>query len=120
MVLETPAAKAEKILIIDGNDGYADQVAEALKKDGYANVVLTKNSADGLKSLYDTLPHLVLLDISSPGLGGYEILNKKQNEPLLAKIPVFLVSTGGTPINMRNVPPGSVAEFVISLHGKPS
>jgi DNA-binding response OmpR family regulator len=120
MVLETPAAKAEKILIIDGNDGYADQVAEALKKDGYANVVLTKNSADGLKSLYDTLPHLVLLDISSPGLGGYEILNKKQNEPLLAKIPVFLVSTGGTPINMRNVPPGSVAEFVISLHAKPS
>jgi CheY-like chemotaxis protein len=66
--------------------------------------------------MYDTMPHLILVDIDLPGIDGYSILEKKQAEPLLAKIPVFLMSTQGVPINMRDVPKDSVAEFIIALH----
>ena len=35
---------------------------------------------------------------------------------MVSKIPVFLVSAQGVPINMRRVPAGSVEEFMMALH----
>jgi len=110
--------KSEKILIIEGNVAFGNKLVESIKADGYPNVSLVKNGVDGLKSIYDTLPHLVLLDITLEGSSGYDILAKKQAEPLLAKIPVFLMSTQGVPINMRTVPKDSVAEFITALHAE--
>ncbi len=111
--------KKEKILIIESDTKFGEQVVEALKNDGYP-VSLVKNGAEGLRSLMDTMPHLVLVDVSLEGMDGYEVLEKKQAEPLLAKIPVFLMSSQGVPINMQRVPPGSVVEFLMALHSNPS
>ena len=112
-------SKNEKILIVTGDGYFGEQVTAALKADGYKDVFLVKNGTEGLKSIYDILPHLVLLDITLPGTDGYEILAKKQAEKLLAKIPVFLLSTQGVPINMRNVPEGSVSEYIMAFHTDP-
>ena len=106
-------------MIIAGDGAFGEQLMNALQKDGYSQVFLMKNGTDGLKGIYDILPHLILLDITLPGMTGYEILAKKQAETLLAKIPLFLMSTQGLPINMRNVPPGSVAEYIMALHADP-
>jgi DNA-binding response OmpR family regulator len=111
--------KKEKILIIEGDSGFGEQIVASLKKSGYSNVTLVKNGTEGLKAIYDFLPHLVIVDITLPGTDGYQILSQKQSEPLLAKIPVFLLSTQGVPINMRNVPQGSVNEFIMALHASP-
>lgn len=111
--------KKEKILIIESDAKFGEQVVDALKNDGYS-VSLIKNGADGLRSLMDTMPHLLLVDVSLEGMDGYEILEKKQAEPLLAKIPVFLMSSQGVPINMQRVPAGSVVEFLMALHSNPS
>jgi DNA-binding response OmpR family regulator len=115
-----PAAqKKEKILIIDGNGSFGTKLADALRADGYL-VFLMNTAADGLKSIIDIMPHLVILDLVVPGGDAYDILEKKQAEPLLSKIPVFLLSTQGVPINMRRVPAGSVTEFIVSLEPNPA
>jgi len=111
--------KKEKILIIEGDGDFGESISEALKKEGY-NTFLVKNGAEAMKSIVDTLPHLILLDVVLTGADGYDILEKKQAEPLLAKIPVFLLSTQGVPINMRRVPTGSVADFLMALHMSPA
>ncbi|MFA6295100.1 MAG: response regulator [Candidatus Paceibacterota bacterium] len=108
--------KEEKILIIEGNVTFGEQISDALKKDGYKNILLIQDGTEGMKSIYDTLPNLILLDVTLSGQSGYDILAKKQSEPLLAKIPVFLLSTQGYPIVMKDVPQGSVAEFIMSIH----
>lgn len=108
--------KIQKILIIEANTTLAEQISEALKKDGYRNVYVANTGADGLQKIYDLLPHLVLLDVDMPDTNGYQILAKKQAEPLLARIPSFLLSTSGVPINMRDIPTGSVIEVIVSLH----
>ena len=69
-----------------------------------------------MKSLYEIDPQLLILDVTLSDMDSYEFLDKKQNTPLIAKIPVFLVSSQGVPINMRRVPAGSVAEFMMALH----
>ena len=111
--------KKEKILIIEGSGAFGERIVDLLKSDGYENVFLVKNGIDGLKSIYDFLPHLVLMDVVLPGQSGYDILAKKQAEPLLAKIPVFLMSTQGIPIIMKNVPQGSVTEYIMFMYTNP-
>jgi len=113
-----PTPKKEKILIIEGDVAFGEQVSSVLKQNGYTTF-LEKNGEDGLKSMYDILPHLIILDVTLPGIDGYQIIEKKNAEPLLAKIPVFLISTQGVPINMDKVPQGSVKEFMMALHTNP-
>jgi len=109
------APKTEKILIIESDKVSADRLVDALRAEGYKTQLVTQG-ADGLKAIYDNLPHLVILDVTLAGADGYDILQKKQAEPLLAKIPVFLLSTQGLPIDMQRIPPGSVMEFLVALH----
>jgi len=112
------SSRSEKILIIESDGSFGEQVADALRGEGYA-VTLVKNGPEGLKSIYDTLPHLVLLDVSLAGADSYEILRAKAAEHLLAKIPVFLLSSQAVPIDMRRVPEGSVAEYFTTMHIRP-
>lgn len=110
--------KSEKIVIIESSPIFGKQIQEDLTKDGYKNVYLFKSGEEGLKGLFDIIPHLVLLDISLSDMDGYKILSEKQAEPLLAKIPVFLLSVQATAINMHDIPPKSVMEVIISLNAK--
>src|SRR3990167_8038272 len=119
MSLNTHSPSQEKVLVIEAESIVGDKIASCLRQEGY-NVALVKNGVDGLKQIFDILPGLIILDITLPGLDGYDILDKKQAEPMLAKIPLFLLSTQGVPINMRRVPPGSVTEFIINLHEAPA
>jgi DNA-binding response OmpR family regulator len=107
--------KKEKILVIEGEVNFGKRIVDALEKEGYTASLETDGTA-GLKAIYDILPHLILVDIILPGTDGYKILEKKQAEPLLVKIPVFLISTQGVPINMARIPQGSVKEFILDLH----
>jgi len=111
--------EAEKILIIEGNTSFGKQLSDSLTKEGYA-VTFVSDGTKAVDTIVNLLPHLIILDVVVPGMDGYEILQKKHAEPLLSKIPVFLISTQSTPINMRRVPENSVAEFVLSFHSNPS
>jgi len=110
--------KKEKILIIEGDTTVGQQIVEALRNDGYT-VILCVNGTEGKKSMYENIPHLILLDVTLPDIDGYKILEEKQAEPLLAKIPVFLMSSQGVPINMKSVPENSVSEFLMAMHDSP-
>lgn len=114
----SPAAQKEKILILEGDGGFGDKIVQGLAKRGYETILVNKG-ADAFKSIVDNLPHLILLDITLQGADPYDILAKKQAEPMLAKIPLFLLSTQGLPINMRQVPAGSVKEFLMAMQSNP-
>src|ERR1035437_1476592 len=105
-------SKRDKILIIEGHVVFGQQVAELLTNEGF-ETILVKNGVEAMKMIYDRLPRLIILNSILPDTDSYEILEKKNAEPLLKKIPVFLVSTQGMPINMRRIPQGSVSEFVL-------
>lgn len=105
----------EKILIIEADVSFGKQIAEAVRKSGY-QTTLVHNAKEGIKAIYDTFPSLVIIDVTLPDTDGYTVLEKKQSEPAIAKIPIFLVSNQGVPINMRHVPDGSVAEYLMAIH----
>ncbi len=108
----------KKILVITGDGNFGERLRKTLQDGGYF-VILVKNGVEAVKAMIDTLPHLILLDVVVTGTDSYSILAEKQAEPMLAKIPLFLMSTQGTPINMRRVPQGAVAEFIVAMHAEP-
>lgn len=110
--------KKEKILIIEADVTSGEGLSEALKTAGYETTLVT-TGLEGMKLMFDTLPHLIFLDVILPDMEGYQVLQKKQSEPLLAKIPLYLMSAKGMPIDMRSVPQGSVTDFLMALHANP-
>ena len=107
--------KQEKILLVIADTTFGDQVNSALKKNGY-NTVLVKTGMEGLKTMNEIEPNLVILDVTLTDMDSYVFLEKKMDEPFLANIPLYLVSSQGVPINMRRVPQNSVTEFLMALH----
>ena len=110
--------RREKILIIECDGSFGEHIKDGLEARGY-EVILTKTCNDGLRAIYDSLPHLILLDADLPNDDSYAIIQKKQAERLLVKIPVFLLSMRGEPLNMHKIPEGSVEEYIVVMHIDP-
>ena len=60
--------------------------------DGLYNVVEYENGVDALAGLAASLPDLVLLDISLPGMDGNEILMRIRADDQLRRLPVIALT----------------------------
>jgi two-component system cell cycle response regulator DivK len=60
--------------------------------DGLYDLVEYENGTDALAGLAASLPDLVLLDISLPGMDGNEILARIRADPTLRKLPVIALT----------------------------
>lgn len=84
----------QKILIIE-DDVYLRDIAcqklKALKFEIYEAI----DGEDGLKKISEIKPDLILLDIVLPGIDGFEILKRKQENHEIASIPVIILSNLG-------------------------
>jgi CheY-like chemotaxis protein len=60
--------------------------------DGLYDLVEYENGTDALAGLAASLPDLVLLDISLPGMDGNEILARIRADPTLQKLPVIALT----------------------------
>ncbi len=60
--------------------------------DGQYNLVEYENGTDALAGLAASLPDLVLLDISLPGMDGNEILTRIRADAALRKLPVVALT----------------------------
>jgi CheY-like chemotaxis protein len=111
----SPMSHTHKILVITKKSSFSDSLIVELSKFGYT--VTQENSGEkGLSLIKQLMPELIVLDIELGDMDGYSILSKKSLDTDISKIPVFLVSANGIPVNMRSVPENSVTEFIMTLH----
>lgn len=82
---------SKKILLIEDDAVLLKAVSEALGKDGFE--VLTAIDGDtGIKSIEESNPDLVILDIILPKKNGYEIMEYIKLRPELSSIPVVILT----------------------------
>lgn len=82
---------AGSILVVDDNDLNRDLLGRRLQQLGYQ----VEQAGDGdtaLRMLRRQSYDLMLLDIIMPGLDGYQVLERLQAEPDLARLPVLVIS----------------------------
>ena len=76
------------ILVVDDDDDIRALVGELLERAGHG-VIKAPDGESALKLFYSRKPDLVVLDVSMPGLDGWEVLNRIRE---LSDVPVLMLT----------------------------
>jgi two-component system, cell cycle response regulator DivK len=80
----------KKILVVEDVEFNRDLIVQLLE-DSY-EVVTAVDGREGLELARSTAPALILMDLSLPGLDGWEATRRIKADPMLRHIPVIAVS----------------------------
>jgi CheY-like chemotaxis protein len=90
---------AKKILLIEDEELLINLLQRKLTEAGY-DIHLSRNGEEGLKTMREIIPDLILLDIIMPVKGGFEVLEEMSKDDNLKKIPVVIISNSGQPVEL--------------------
>src|SRR3954467_649117 len=79
------------VLIVDDDARLREFVRVNLEMEGYS-VIEAANAEEGLSSVEDAAPDLILLDVMMPGIDGWEMLKRVQERHGVGSIPVIMFS----------------------------
>jgi DNA-binding response OmpR family regulator len=81
----------KKILAVDDSETYLQELAAALRADGY-EMVLARSGEEALQLLAVQPVDCVLLDLLMPGIGGRETCRRVKNAPGIREIPIVMLT----------------------------
>ncbi len=94
------------ILLVEDNEGDILLTVEALEEGRIANVIeVARDGQEALNKLQNDfvdkkLPDLILLDINLPKMNGHEVLEKLKKNDDLKHIPVIMLSTSSSEMDI--------------------
>jgi CheY-like chemotaxis protein len=80
-----------KILLVEDNEMNRDMLSRRLQKQGY-EVVLAVDGEEGLAKAQNDSPALILMDMSLPGVDGWEATRRLKGAPQTQKIPIIALT----------------------------
>jgi DNA-binding response OmpR family regulator len=82
------------ILAVDDDSTALGALRQILVQRGY-DVATARNGDEALTWLSGRIPDLILLDVSMPGLSGYDVCRKIREDPRTAATPVVFLTAKG-------------------------
>ncbi|MGI3777254.1 MAG: response regulator [Janthinobacterium lividum] len=79
------------VLVIDDDATQRELTSRFLERTGYA-ARLAADGASGLALAREIHPHVILLDVTMPGMDGWSVLGALKADPALSDIPVVMVT----------------------------
>lgn len=83
-----------KIVIIEDEPDISEVIRYNLEREGY-EVYDAENGEEGLQSVREIVPDLVLLDLMLPGMNGLEVCRQIKSDARTAPVPVIMVTAKG-------------------------
>ncbi len=80
-----------KILIVEDNEMNLDMLSRRLARKGY-QIITAMDGAEGLQMANYEMPDLILMDMSLPGMDGWEATRHLKASPETSKIPVIALT----------------------------
>jgi two-component system, OmpR family, KDP operon response regulator KdpE len=100
---------SKKILIIDDDARFVEVLTIILEEAGFT-VNAARSGKDGLRAAYDFHPDLILLDISMPGMDGFQVLDTLR---MVTDVPIIMLTAMGFDSNrIRSMDKGAV-DFLV-------
>jgi DNA-binding response OmpR family regulator len=87
----SPPASPAQVLVVDDDDDLRAMVAKLLVRAGM-NTIEAADGSDGLRKFFASRPDLVVLDVSMPGMDGFQVLERIRD---LSDVPVLLLTARG-------------------------
>ncbi len=98
-----------RILIVDDEPDLRAGIREILEWSGYEPAEAS-DGTQGLAQAARLRPDLILLDVTLPGLDGYEVCRRLKANPTTRQIPVMFLTGGeGAEVHRRATEAGAVA-----------
>ncbi len=108
----------KKVLIVEDEDIIIDLLKKKLLQEGY-DVSIAHDGEEGLKSLREIKPDIVLLDIVMPKKSGYEVMEEMGKDPELSKIPIIIISNSGQPVELDKAKDLGAKDWLIKTEFDP-
>jgi two-component system OmpR family response regulator len=101
----SPNARAQRVLVVDDEDGIVDLVRTVLRYEGF-NVETASTGRSALAAVTSFRPHLVVLDVMLPDLDGFEVQRRMAADGTRTPI-LFLTARDGTEDKVRGLTMGA-------------
>lgn len=101
-----------RVLIIEDNEILGDLLVKTLVAEGY-DAKLERNGREGMESLRQSAPNLLLLDLVLPEKSGYEILEDMSKEGLMERVPTVIISNSGEPVQISRAMELGVRDYIV-------
>ncbi len=79
------------ILIVDDQKVMRETIGMLLAKEDY-ELVFAYDGPDALRKAAQLIPDLILLDVMLPGMDGFEVCRRLREHPVLAEVPIVVVT----------------------------
>jgi CheY-like chemotaxis protein len=83
--------ETERILLVEDNAMNLDMLKRRLERRGF-EVLVAQDGAEGVRVATESLPRLVLMDISLPVMDGWEATRRLKADPRTAAIPILVLT----------------------------
>jgi len=90
----------KKILIIEDEEILLNILKKKLIGEGF-EVLTALDGEEGLKTMKENKPDLILLDILMPKKTGFEVMEEMAKDQELKNIPIIIVSNSGQPVELE-------------------
>ena len=80
-----------KLLLVEDNELNRDMLARRLEKRGF-KVVIAVDGLIGIEMAKSEMPDLILMDMSLPGLDGWQASRQLKSENATARIPIIALT----------------------------
>lgn len=108
----------KKILLIEDEEIMIDLLQKKLAKESY-EVLVARDGEEGLKTIREAKPDLVLLDIIMPKMGGFEVMEEMAKDKELKKMPVIVISNSGQPVELDRAQKLGAKDWLIKTEFDP-
>lgn len=109
----------QKILIIEDDKFLRELIVRKLSNENFETVEAV-DGEKGIKVVKEAKPDLVLLDLILPGIDGFEVLSKIKEDPVIASVPVIILSNLGQRDDVeRGLKLGAV-DYLVKAHFTPN
>ncbi|MBB3188953.1 response regulator transcription factor [Halomonas cerina] len=83
-----------KVLVVDDEPNIVLSLEFLMQQAGF-DVATAEDGEAALASVADDAPDLVLLDISLPGISGFDVLERLRADPAHARLPIIMLTAHG-------------------------
>jgi DNA-binding response OmpR family regulator len=87
----SPLASPAQVLVVDDDDDLRAMVSKLLERAGMSTLEAVDGN-EGLRKFFASRPDVVVLDVSMPGMDGFEVLERIRD---LSDVPVLLLTARG-------------------------
>lgn len=103
----------KRIMIIDDEESFALMLKMRIESSGDYEVIISLEAKDIIKRIHDFRPDVILLDLLMPGIGGLDICDMLNHDPIGLAIPVIIVSGDDKPTDKLKAFKLGISDYLV-------